>query len=170
MSSHNWFDDYFDAVYSYILLQVKHEQTAEDLAQETFIKVITGEHQFKGQSSVKTWIFRIAYTTVISHFRKKHPLTHFIDLPINNSLLDLSAEKTALLNFQHKEFYDALGKLKPSYQQVITLRKVQEFSTKETAVILNCTESKVKMSLSRALTAFKQELEKGGFTIDTLVR
>lgn len=114
MSSYKWFDKYFDAVYSYILLQVKHVQTAEDLAQETFIKVIAKKHQFKEQSSVKTWIFRIAYTTVISHFRKKHPLTHFIDLPSNNSLLDISAEKTALLNFQHKEFYEALGKLKPS--------------------------------------------------------
>lgn len=65
MSSHKWFDDYFDAVYSYILLQVKHVYTAEHLAQKTFIKVIANEPQFKEQSSVTTWIFRIAYTAVI---------------------------------------------------------------------------------------------------------
>ncbi len=111
MSSYKWFDKYFDAVYSYILLQVKHVQTAEDLAQETFIKAIAKEHQFKEQSSVKTWIFRIAYTTVISHFRKKHLLTHFIDLPSNNSLLDISAEKTALLTFSIKNFTRHSGNL-----------------------------------------------------------
>ncbi|MDW0110217.1 RNA polymerase sigma factor [Sporosarcina aquimarina] len=169
MARNEWFDDYYDAVYSYILLQVKHIQTAEDLAQETFIKVFSNEHQFNGQSSKKTWIFRIAYTTTMSYFRKKHPILHFIDLP-NHTAAHSSTEEIALLNTQQKQFYEALSRLKPSYQQVITLRKIQEFSTKETSTILNYSEGKVKMSLSRALKAFKKELEKGGFTIETLIR
>jgi RNA polymerase sigma-70 factor, ECF subfamily len=167
MSSEKWFDDYFDSVYSYILLQVKDPHTAEDLTQETFLKVVRNAHQFKGQSSIKTWIFRIAYTTTMSYFRKKSPLMYFIDL---NSLKDdTSPEKIALLNSQQKQFYEALRELKSSYQQVIILRRIQGFSTKETSSILNWSEGKVKMSLSRALAAFKNELEKGGFTNESLI-
>ncbi|WP_210470543.1 RNA polymerase sigma factor [Sporosarcina sp. 6E9] len=167
MSSEKWFDDYFGAVYSYILLLVKDPHTAEDLTQETFLKVVASEQQFKGQSSVKTWIFRIAYTTTISYFRKKNPLTYFIDLNMLKD--DTSPEKIALLNSQQKQFYEALRVLKPSYRQVIILRRIQGFSTIETSSILNWSEGKVKMSLSRALAAFKKELEKGGFTNESLI-
>lgn len=170
MSSEKWFDDYFDSIYSYILLQVKNPHTAEDLTQETFLKVVTNEHKFKGESSVKTWIFRIAYTTTISYFRKKNPLTYYIDTNIFSTKHNKSTEEIALLNSQQKHFYEALHQLKPSYQQVIILRKIQDFSTKEAASILHCSEGKVKMSLLRALTAFKKELEKGGFTNETLIR
>ena len=49
-----------------------------------------------------------------------------------------------LQNSQQKLFYDVLGSLKPSYQQVITLREIKGFSTKETAAILKCSEGRVK--------------------------
>lgn len=170
MSSEKWFDDYFESIYSYILMLVKDPHTAEDLTQETFLKVIANEHQFKGQSSIKTWIFRIAYTTTMSYFRKKNPLTYYLDMYILSSKHNTPTEEIALLNSQQKQFYEALRRLKPNYQQVIILRKIQGFSTKETSSILHCSEGKVKMSLSRALAVFKKELEKGGFTNETLIR
>lgn len=170
MSSEKWFADYFNSIYSYILIQVKDPHIAEDLTQETFLKVVSNEHQFKGQSSIKTWIFRIAYTTIMSYFRKKKPLAYYMDMNFLSSKQSSSPEEIVLLNSQQKQFYRALHRLKPNYQQVIILRKVQEFSTKETSTILNCSEGKVKMSLSRALVAFKKELAKGGFTNEALIR
>lgn len=170
LDSEQWFHNHFSQIYSYISLLVSDPHIAEDLTQETFLKAIRHEQTFKGQSSVKTWLFRIAYTTTISYFRKKQPLTHFLDTALLRSKHDLSPEETTLLNAQQKEFYAALQRLKPSYQQVIVLRKIQEFSTLETATILAWSEGKVKMSLSRALAAFKKELEKGGFTNETLFR
>lgn len=170
MSSEAWFDEYYDAVYSYILMLVQDTHTAEDLSQETFMKIIRNEHQFKGDSLVKTWIFRIAYTTTMSYFRKKNPITYYFDLHTHHAKHERSSEEIALLNSQQKQFYEALHQLKPSYQQVIILRYIQGFSTKETASILKWSEGKVKMTLSRALAAFKKELEKGGFTNETLIR
>lgn len=169
MSSEAWFDEYYDAVYSYILMLVKEPHTAEDLSQETFMKVIQKEHQFKGNSLVKTWIFRIAYTTTMSYFRKKNPITYYFDINTHSTKHERSSEEIVLLNSQQKQFYEALSQLKPSYQQVIILRKIQGFSTKETSAVLNWSEGKVKMSLLRALDAFKKELEKGGFTNETLI-
>lgn len=169
MSSKKWFNDYFDSIYSYILLQVGDRQTAEDLTQETFLKVVKKAHKFRGDSSVQTWIFRIAYTTTMSYFRKKNPLTYYFDLSIHSNSQP-SAEETVLLDLQEKHFYEALYRLKKNYQQVIILRKIQGLSTKEVSSILSWSEGKVKMSLSRALIAFKKELEKGGITNETLIR
>ena len=53
MSSEQWFNDFCDAVYSYIFMLVKDVHTTEDLTQETFMKVMENEHQFKGDSSIK---------------------------------------------------------------------------------------------------------------------
>ena len=71
MSSEKWFDDYAETIYSYILLLVRNTHVAEDLTQETFMKVVANEHRFNGKSSVRTWIFRIAYTTTMSYFQKE---------------------------------------------------------------------------------------------------
>lgn len=169
MLSGQLFDNYAASVYSYILLIVKNQHIAEDLTQETFVKVVSKEHQFKNHSSVKTWIFRIAYNTTISYLRKKQ--YNFLNANYRDILSsDPSPEEIVLLNTQQKNFYEALRKLKPRYQQIIILRKIEGFSIKETSTILSCSEGIVKMRLSRAMLKFKNELEKGGITSETLIR
>ncbi len=63
---------YKDKVYTYILLMVKDEHLAEDIFQETFIKVIKSLHKGKYQESGKfvSWVIRIAHNLIIDHFRK----------------------------------------------------------------------------------------------------
>ncbi len=63
---------YKDKVYTYILLMVKNEHLAEDIFQETFIKVIKSLHKGKYQESGKfvSWVIRIAHNLIIDHFRK----------------------------------------------------------------------------------------------------
>lgn len=170
MSAEQWFEDYASAVYSYIFMQVRNRHTAEELTQETFVKVVEKAHQFDGRAAVKTWIFRIAYTTTLNHFRKKHPLTHFFDKDFHVFGSHPSSEEMAELNAQETEFYEALHCLNKNQKQVILLRHIQGFSTKDTAEILGSSEGKVKMSLKRALDAFKKELEKGGMSHETLYR
>ncbi|GKV70145.1 RNA polymerase subunit sigma [Sporosarcina sp. NCCP-2716] len=170
MPAEQWFNDYAGAVYSYILMQVRNRHTAEELTQETFMKVVEKVHQFEGKAAAKTWIFRIAYTTTMNHYRKKHPLTHYLDRELPLLGTQPSSEETAILSEQEAEFYEALRRLRKSHQQVIMLRHIQGFSTKDTAAILGSSEGKVKMSLKRALDAFKSELEKGGMSRDTLHR
>lgn len=170
MSSEKWINDYFDAIYSYILLQVRNPHIAEDLTQDTFLKVIEKSYQFKGNSAVKTWIFKIAYTTTMSYFREKNPIYHLFNMNPDGITYNPSSEETVLLNSQHQYFYEALHRLKKNYQQVIVLRKIHDFSTEEVSSILYWSEGKVKMTLSRALVAFKKELEKEGITNETILR
>ncbi|TCP29907.1 RNA polymerase sigma factor (sigma-70 family) [Scopulibacillus darangshiensis] len=62
---------YVQEVYSFLAYFTGNEQEAEDLTQETFIKVIKSYHSYRRQSSIKTWIFSIAKKTAIDHYRKK---------------------------------------------------------------------------------------------------
>lgn len=155
-----WYEKYVDSIYKYILLMVKDTQLAEDLTQETFLKVFINQKNFKGNSKVKTWIYRIAYSVTMNYFRKKHPITTLFNLviPIKNT-------ETLLIEQEDiNELFLAISKLKMSYKQVIILNKIQQFSIKETASILGWSEGKVKMQLSRGLKALKKlYLENGDY-------
>lgn len=171
MTSEKWFDDYADAIYSYILLVVRDTHIAEDLTQETFVKVVANEHRFNGQSTIKTWLFRIAYTTTMNYYRRNKWRLQQLDTNYMDTFIDASAsaEEIMMLNLQRKQFYQALHSLKPNYTHIIILRKIKGFSTKETAAILACSEGTVKMRLSRAISSFKKALVKGGITSETYI-
>ncbi|WP_214861720.1 MULTISPECIES: RNA polymerase sigma factor [unclassified Exiguobacterium] len=158
METESWFEDYAEEMYKYILFMVKDRGTAEDLTQDTFIKAFVHSREFKGDSAVRTWLYRIAYTTTMNHFRKKHPVSTLFDSPINMK----SAESAFLEQDNLKELYRTISTLKMSHQKVIILRKIQMLSVKETAEVLGWSESKVKMQLSRALVSLKDSMKKQG--------
>lgn len=167
MDADSWFEEHAEEIYKYILFMVKETGTAEDLTQETFIKAFLHSREFNGNSSVKTWLYRIAYTTTMNHFRKNHPIATLFDSPVNKK----SAEETFLEQDDLRELYRAIATLKLSHQKVIILRKIQLLSVKETAGILGWSESKVKMQLSRALVKLKDSVEKqGGITYEKPTR
>ena len=82
-------------------------------------------------------------------------------------MIEPSPEQITVLNEAEKELYLAIGRLKRSYRDVIVLRKIKEFSIKETSDILGWSESKVKVNLSRGIQALKNELEKVGYIHDS---
>ncbi|MFJ5770165.1 RNA polymerase sigma factor [Psychrobacillus sp. NPDC093180] len=165
-----WFDQYGESVLTYILLILKDYQHAEDLTQETFIKAYKNQHKFEQKSTVKTWLFSIAFNVTNDHFRKKHPLQHYLDITKTEKDYKPIPEQIVVMNDQTEQLYRAIQQLKPSYKHVIILRKLKEFSTEESSIILNWSESKVKMTLKRALAALKNELLDGGFTYENFFR
>lgn len=65
-----WFDEYGESILIYILLIVRDYQSAEDLTQETFIKAYKNQQKFEQKSTVKTWLFSIAFNVTKDYFRK----------------------------------------------------------------------------------------------------
>ncbi|CAM4333376.1 MULTISPECIES: RNA polymerase sigma factor [Bacillus] len=163
-----WFNKYGDSILTYTLLMVRDYQQAEDLTQETFIKAYRHQQQFEQKSSVKTWLFSIAHNVTKDYFRKKHPLQHYLGLTMEEKDYKPIPEQIVAMNFQNEQLYRTIQQLKPSYRHVIILRKLKEFSTKETVFVLNWSESKVKMTLKRALVELKNELIRGGITNEIL--
>ena len=128
-------------VYTYILLIVKNHQLAEDVFQDTFIKVIKslrkGKYQEKG--IFVSWVIRIAHNLIIDHFRKeKHLKTYSNDdneIDIFNSpkFSDKNVEDAIIQNQISSDVRNLIDELPSDQKQVILLRHYGGLSFKEIA-------------------------------------
>ena len=136
-------------VYNYILRLVHEQSAAEDLLQETFIAVWKGAARFRGRSSVKTWIFRIAHNHSVSWLRK-HAGQVFVD---ENQIpaVEWQIDESLMVEWQAEQVGKALNKLSPNHRAVVELVFVQELSYAEVAQVLDCPIGTVKSRMSYAL-------------------
>ncbi|HEY4534082.1 MAG TPA: RNA polymerase sigma factor [Fusobacterium sp.] len=104
------FEQYFDKVYYKVLGIVKNSDDAEDISQEVFISVYKNLKKFKGESSIYTWIYRIAINKTYDFLKKNRTM-----LEINEEILSLEynidmdrdmilAEKLKKISMQEREF------------------------------------------------------------------
>jgi RNA polymerase sigma-70 factor (ECF subfamily) len=156
------YDDYYERVKKFIFALVKDQWVADDLIQETFIKVQQNVYQLREESKLSSWIFKIAYNLCQDHFRKTS------SSPQREQVL---SEKKGILSeplFQ-REFeqhqmsecvQDKIRLLPESYQTVLVLFDLMEFSHQEIAEILDTSVENVKVRLHRARKKLKTILEK----------
>ena len=151
--------EYSDRIYRYIFLQVRQKELAEDLTQETFYRAFKNIHTFNKQASMSTWLLKIARNATYDHFRRKRIIRFFsLDKEVNVDTSNHSPEDELLKKDMTVRLYNALASLKPTYRDVLILRKINESSIKETAYILGWTETKVKSTMVRAFAALKKEM------------
>lgn len=67
----NVFDEYKRPIFNYILRMTQNRELADDLTQEAFLRVHKGVQNFRGDSSLSTWIYRIASNVSFDYFRSK---------------------------------------------------------------------------------------------------
>ncbi|MGE7921218.1 RNA polymerase sigma factor [Viridibacillus sp. NPDC093762] len=159
----SWYEELGTTIFTYIYMNTKDYHSAEDILQEVFLKAYKNYDTFKGHSSFKTWIFSIAQNTTIDYLRKKNILKHFMELTFNERDSSPLPEQIMQLNDDELHLHHALQTLKLDFRQVILLRKIKCFSTKETAEILGWSENRVKTNLKRGLVELKKQLIIGGF-------
>jgi RNA polymerase sigma-70 factor, ECF subfamily len=165
---HDWYQEYSDEIYRFILIIIGDHEQSKDLTHDTFLKAYSHMNYFKGKTSDKNWLYHIARNVTIDFMRKRKPIRYFMDsfngFPSNND----SPEKIVQLGEAEVQLYRSLSKLKRPYREVIILRKIKELSIKETAEVLEWKESKVKTTLLRALQALKTQLQKEGYEHETI--
>jgi RNA polymerase sigma-70 factor (ECF subfamily) len=150
----------------YLLFLTGRRETAEDLFQETWMRVLLRGAQYNGKARFDTWLFTIARNLVIDLSRKRtmasldemsegedeRPFEIAIDGP------------SPLEQFQSREdsaeVAEVLLKLEPSYREVLVLRFHEEMSLDEIAKMTKAPLSTVKSRLYRGLAALKPEMER----------
>lgn len=134
----------------------KNYQDAEDLYQETFIKVYRNINSFRFESEFFTWVYRILANQAFNYFRKSKRMT-IVDPGENDYLWETipagesSEADQATLNSSLREEIDrALLQLSPQQRIVFILKHYEGKKIKDIALILDCTEGTVKRYLFRA--------------------
>jgi RNA polymerase sigma-70 factor (ECF subfamily) len=146
-------DNYKNLVFTVALRMLKNSEEAEEVAQDTFIKVFKSIKSFKGDSKFSTWIYRITYNSCLDRIKKTKRTVH------TNSLKDVSEKEIADLNtvlddIDREERSRLLKKcialLAPKDGAIITLYYFEEKNLNELSKILNLSENTVKVRLFRA--------------------
>lgn len=149
---------YYLDVYRFLICFTGNQNDAEDLTQEVFIRVLNNLSNFN-TGSLKTWIFSIAKHIAIDHYRKKKFSSIFSEGFFKQIVSSEKGPNDLLVqNEMKRAVHAAISKLKPDFRTVVILRGINEFSIKETAEILHCSESKVKVDYHRALKVLKKKL------------
>lgn len=161
-------ENYYQLVYRLALKMLGNPQDAEDILQETFIKVFKHINTFDERSSLSTWIYRIATNEALMFLRKKHPEFVSIDQPAENEeseqepiqIVDWCClpENELMSNEAKTHLNQAITSLLPSLRAVFVLRDIQGLSTRETAEVLGISEMAVKTRLSRARLRLREVL------------
>ncbi|NYF50744.1 RNA polymerase sigma factor [Tunturiibacter gelidoferens] len=150
----------------YLLFLTGKREVAEDLFQETWMRVLLRGAQYNGKARFDTWLFTIARNLVIDLSRKR----------VMASLDEMGEGKederpfevamsgpSPLEQFQSRENCAEVGevllKLEPSYREVLVLRFYEELSLEEIATVTRAPLSTVKSRLYRGLAALKPEME-----------
>lgn len=145
-------DKYSRQLFSLIVKVVRNREDAEELTQDTFVKIFRGLSKFKGESSFSTWVYRIAYNTAISSARKKkYELLALEDDELANVSEEAVADKLGRTGQEERlELLDrALEQLPPDDRALILLFYFQEKPVEEIASISGLSVSNVKTRLHR---------------------
>jgi len=128
-------------VFTYILLTIKNQQLAEDLFQETFIKVIQSLRggKYKDNGRFLSWVIRIAHNLIIDHFRKEKQMNSVsnddteVDLFNSKKLSDKNIEEEIVNSQIQAELRSLINELPDDQREVVLLRHYGELSFKEIA-------------------------------------
>lgn len=142
---------------------------AEELAEETFVRLATKRPRFNQKSKFKTWLYTIARNIAVDHARRKARYVEitYADCPdIVNEEANLEQayirqERSILLR-------RAIQKLKPEYRRILWLIYFEEFSNREAAVIMKRSTHSVETLVYRAKRALKQQLDEEDFIYEEL--
>jgi RNA polymerase sigma-70 factor (ECF subfamily) len=161
------YDQYYTKVRKFILTLVKDEWVADDLIQETFLKIQNNLKDLKDPSKLSSWIFRIAYNLCQDHFRqlKRSRKETRIDQEgmedFKESLIQKGPDIQKELEQRQmgKCVQDQINLLPESMRTVLLLFDIMEFNHQEIADILGSTVKNVKVRLHRARKKLKPILE-----------
>ena len=150
----------------YLLFLTGQRETAEDLFQETWMRVLLRGAQYNGKARFDTWLFTIARNLVIDLSRKRTmaSLDEMNDAREDDRPFEIpTSGPSPLEQFQTREdsaeVSEVLLKLEPSYREVLVLRFYEELSLEEIARMTKAPLSTVKSRLYRGLAALKPEVE-----------
>lgn len=158
------YDHFVNPIYRYIFFKVKKEDV-EDLTETLFLKSWENikKYRKKKNTNFKSWIFRIAHNLVVDHYRLTREHSS-LDPRLKETRKEADPVERADFSLNNENLKEAIGNLKKSYQQVIVLKFINEFSNEEISKTLKKSEGSIRILQFRALKALRQIMEDMGIS------
>ena len=151
----------------YLLYLTGRREYAEDLAQETWIRVLQRGSQYNGRQRFDPWLFAIARNLAIDYLRKKGKATHTLSLPDDHDavlLLPSSGPSPFEAAARSEDAMRLAGRLQilpPLYREALLLRFQEDLSLAEMAQVLGAPTTTVTSRIYRGLAALRSAFEEG---------
>jgi RNA polymerase sigma factor (sigma-70 family) len=165
-------------IFGYILQQIKDKAIAEDIFQDTFIKVINTlkRGQYKEEGKFLPWVLRIAHNLVIDHFRKENKMSLIStvktgkdkELDIFHFISDEAKNKEEVIMEQqlHNELKHLIESLPPDQKEMVKMRLYDDLSFKEIADLTNVSINTALGRMRYALINLRKLIKEHAVVID----
>ena len=154
---------HFDRIYGYLQMSVGNKHDAEDLTNQTFVKMIESIDRFEWRKvPLSAWLFRIAHNLAIDHFRARRRWQPEEEPPEPPGSQERSAEEQAFHAIGQQSMLEMIEGLSEEQRQVLTLKFVFDFSNTEVGTILGKSEGAIKSLQHRALGSLQRRLAGAG--------
>lgn len=162
-------EKYQSMVYNACFHLLHQSMDAEDIAQEVFIEVFESIHQFRNESKLSTWLYRITINKSLNHLRKNklkgmiHSIESFFSGDRNNKLEieDTSASNSPItIDYQERNniLQKAIGSLPENQRLAFSMHKLDELSYLEISEIMNLSLPSVESLIHRAKMNLQKKL------------
>lgn len=169
MSQANWQEelleqlmtDYGQDILQLVYTYVHDNALAEDLTQEIFIKCYRALSNYKGQATLKTWLWRIAINHTKDYLKSWHTrhMTVAKEQQFEHLTDNASVEQIIEQQESQQTVIDAVMKLPIKYRELVYLHYFEEYSLQETAQILKINRNTLKTRLRKARMLLSEQLE-----------
>lgn len=145
-----WVQQHQRPLFAVIWRYVRNDEDARDLVQATFVKAWQGLATFRGESSLKTWLYRIGINLALNHKRdnRSNPRE---EIPDDAASPDATAVARLEEAQQHDRLLAAVQSLPAKQRLVVELRVQQELSFQEVAAVAQSTEDSAKANFHHAI-------------------
>ncbi len=165
-------------VYSLIVRMVQDPATAEDLAQEAFVKAYRSLHTYDASRKLSSWLFKIAHNTTIDHLRRHVPDTVSLEAPQDEEgrgglaaiLSDATVEDPAAAAERRdmaRSLERAISRLRPEYREAVVLFYLEGATYQEICDVTGLPLGTVKTNLHRARKELAAEMSALGWGAET---
>ena len=156
---------YIKKIYNFVYFKTLHQDIAEDLTSQIFLKALKNINKFK-DNNFSAWIYTIARNTVIDHYRSNKDIKNIDDC------WDLSGADNLTDDFDNNlkisQIREAMNELSTANRELLIMRLWLDLPFKDIAIILDKSESAVKMSFGRTLNQLKRKISPTLFLLISL--
>ena len=132
---------------------------ADDLWQETLLRVHQGLSSFANRSSIKTWAFSIASRVAADHFRQSGRKTRTAELNEEQVDLGLAIDERLVVDEMNECVRQVIDSLPDPYREALILHDLEGLSAEQTAEICDCSIASAKIRIHRARRRLKEALK-----------